>query len=114
MSADLRYKNHNELVNRILILLHSNQLGRFWNNPTGSVLAKSGRFHRFGLKGSSDIIGLSSLGQFIAIEIKTGTGRQSKDQVAFANMITKNGGIYQVIHSEEEFHNILLPMLTDQ
>lgn len=110
--VDLRYKLHNELVNRILILLHSHKLGRFWANNTGAVKTVKGHFQRYGLKGSSDIIGLSTQGQFVGIEIKTGTGRQSGDQKNFERMIISNCGIYQVICSEEDFYNILVPLLT--
>lgn len=98
--ADTRYKNHNELVNRTLIYLSSQQLGTFWANPTGAVKSQSGHFHRFGLKGSSDIIGLSRTGRFIAIEIKTGKAVQSKHQKAFETMVLKNLGFYIVVRSD--------------
>lgn len=100
---DLRYKQHNELLNRILILLHSHQLGRFWSNATGAIKSSNGHFQRYGLKGSSDILGISKCGQFVAIEVKTGSGRLSKEQVNFRKMILDNNGLYTVIRSETEF-----------
>ena len=104
---DTRYKTHNELVNRILILLHSNQLGRYWGNATGAVKTANGHFQRYGLIGSSDIIGISNKGLFTAIEIKTGeTSKQSKHQKNFEKMVKKQGGIYYLIRSEEEFDKL--------
>jgi len=104
---DLRYHNHNELVNRTLILLHSNKLGRFWGNATGAVKTVKGHFQRYGLKGSSDIIGLSKTGQFIGIEVKTGTGKQSKDQLNFQRMIETNGGLYFLVRKESDLDVII-------
>ena len=104
---DNRYKIHNELANRILILLHSNNLGTFWNNPTGAVKTANGHFQRYGLVGSSDIIGMTNKGIFTAIEIKTGsTSVQSKHQKAFQRMCQKNNSIYFLIRSEEEFDKL--------
>ncbi|MEY3879365.1 MAG: hypothetical protein RIQ94_160 [Pseudomonadota bacterium] len=101
--SDTRYKIHNELVNRILILLHSNNLGRFWSNPTGAVKTSNGHFQRYGLVGSSDIIGISNSGKFVGIEIKTGaTSVQSKHQKSFQKMIEKQGGHYFLIRSEDQ------------
>lgn len=109
---DNRYKIHNELVNRILILLHSHNLGRFWNNPTGAVKTANGHFQRYGLVGSSDIIGINNTGKFVGIEIKTGaTSVQSKHQKNFQKMIEKQGGFYFLIRSEEQF-NILREVLS--
>jgi hypothetical protein len=104
---DLRYSNHNELVNRILILLHSNKLGRFWANNTGAVKTVKGHFQRYGLKGSSDIIGLSKTGQFVGIEVKTGAGRQSGDQKNFQRMIESNGGMYFMVREESDMQIII-------
>ena len=105
--ADSRYKIHNNLVNRILILLSSHKCGTFWSNPTGAVKTANGHFQRYGLVGSSDIIGISNSGKFVGIEIKTGaTSVQSKHQKAFQKMVEMNGGIYYLIRSEEEFDKL--------
>jgi len=105
--TDSRYAVHNELVNRVLILLHSNQLGRFWSNATGAVKTANGHFQRYGLVGSSDIIGMTTKGRFVGIEIKTGaTSVQSKHQKAFQKMVEKNGAVYFLIRSEEQFDKL--------
>ncbi len=55
---------------------------KVWRNNTGSI--KVGRrLIKFGLKGSSDIIGWNPAGRFIGIEIKTGNDKLSDDQKDF-------------------------------
>lgn len=103
---DTRYKNHNELLNRILVLLHSNQLGRFWQNSTGALKTSTGHFQRYGLIGSPDIIGISNTGKFVGIEVKTNSGKQSKHQKNFEKMSKQLSAYYFVVRSEEEFEVI--------
>lgn len=57
---------------------------------------------RFGLVGSADIIGILKGGTFLAIEVKTGKARQSKQQLAFQKMITDFGGHYLVARSVDD------------
>jgi len=54
-------------------------------------------YQRWGLKGSSDILGILPDGMFLAIEIKTGKAVQSKHQVAFMNRVRKSNGMYMVV-----------------
>jgi hypothetical protein len=106
------YKQHNELVNKTLTYLSSNNLGKYWSNPTGAVRTSNGHFQRYGLVGSSDIIGISNKGIFTAIEIKTGTTSvQSKHQKNFQKMIDKQCGIYLLIRGEEQFDNMKFILL---
>jgi hypothetical protein len=105
--TDTRYKIHNELVNKTLLYLSSNDLGRYWSNATGAVKTANGHFQRYGLVGSSDIIGISNKGIFTAIEIKTGaTSVQSKEQKNFQKMVEKQGGYYFLIRSEDQFDKL--------
>lgn len=107
ISSKSLYTIHNELVNRVLILLSSHKLGTFWGNPTGAVKTVNGHFQRYGLVGSSDIIGMTNKGIFTAIEIKTGaTSVQSKHQKNFQKMCERNNSIYYLIRSEEEFDKL--------
>jgi hypothetical protein len=104
---DTRYRHHNQLVNRILILLHSNKLGKYWSNATGAVKTSNGHFQRYGLIGSPDIIGISNTGKFVGIEIKTGANsRQSKHQKNFEKMAVSLTALYFVVRSEEDFDKI--------
>lgn len=70
-----------------------------WNHPTG--YAKLERV-TYGLVGSSDLIGLLPGGRFLAIEVKTATGTQSKEQRNFQQMIERLGGLYILARSGAE------------
>jgi len=61
----------------------------------------------FGLKGSSDIIGIIKPGKFLAIEVKTGAAVQSKQQLAFAKMVTIMGGVYILAKSIDDISHII-------
>lgn len=76
---------------------------RLWSNNTGvgRGLTHDGII-RFGLVGSADILGIHEGGTFIAIEVKTGAARQTKEQRSFEGMIRKFGGLYIVVHSVDE------------
>jgi len=62
---------------------------------------------KYGLKGSSDIIGILNNGKFLAIEIKTGEASQSTEQKNFAAMIQKFNGHYFVCRSVEDAINFV-------
>lgn len=83
-----------------------------WRMNTGAFKAEHAgktRFHRFGVKGMSDIIGIvptafirvsgkpigeqTPVGQFLAIEVKSATGKPTPEQVAFLASVVKAGGI---------------------
>lgn len=80
----------------------------------GDVLIKSARYFEAGLcVDSSDLIGFRSvivtpemvgkqIAVFTAAEIKTATGRASKGQVNFIDMINKMGGIGFIARNENE------------
>lgn len=82
------------IMQEILLKIGARVDVRVWRNNTGSVKTQDGRFINFGLKGSADIIGLLKGGRFLAIEVKSPTGRQSPDQKNFQKMIESFGGLY--------------------
>jgi hypothetical protein len=87
---------HEALVNRTLHALAERPRVRAFALKQGGARRRGGgRLVRFGLvKGASDILGLLSPGgRLFAIEIKTGTGRLSKEQTAFLAMVQSFGGI---------------------
>lgn len=73
-----------------------------WRNNVG-VGEVRGYKIRFGVggPGGADLIGIFR-GRFIAVEIKTTTGRQSEEQRVFQQLVEKKGGIYVVLRSAEE------------
>lgn len=84
---------HTALVNNILVALSQRrQMGFFWKNPTGAIQAEDERYQRYGLPGSPDIVGMSSRGQWVGIECKTGEARLSKLQINFKNRVETNKG----------------------
>lgn len=72
-----------------------------WRNNTGT--ARVHGFHvRYGKIGSSDIIGITKDGRFLAIEIKDEKGIVSDEQQKFIDAINNNGGLAFVARSLED------------
>jgi hypothetical protein len=71
---------------------------------------------RYGKRGSSDILGLTSDGKLLCIEIKTGRATQSQHQVAFHNTVEKFGGRYLLARSASQviayLDNLNLPKIS--
>lgn len=87
---------HQNVVKQVLLTLSKLPYCRVWSNNTGVGRdLSSERIIRFGLKGSSDIIGIYK-GLFLAVEVKTGGAVQTQDQKRFQKMIDTMGGIYVV------------------
>jgi hypothetical protein len=71
-----------------------------WSNPSGAVRIRPGKFMSFGKKGSADIIGLLPPdGKFLAVEVKSMTGRASPEQREFLEAIKQQGGVAVVATS---------------
>ena len=68
----------------------------------GDVVIRQARPVRFGAKGSPDILGLDNDGRFVSIEVKTPTGRQSKEQQNFEKMVKTQNGIYILARSADD------------
>jgi hypothetical protein len=77
-----------------MILAHLQRLPgcHFWRANTGAAKFKD-RTVRFGERGQADILGVAK-GRFVAVEIKTETGRIRPDQDAWGHLITQAGGMY--------------------
>ncbi len=73
-----------------------------WRNNIG-VAEMRGYKVRFGVggPGGADLIGIYR-SRFIAIEIKTPTGRQSPDQRTFQNLVESKGGEYVILRSVDD------------
>jgi hypothetical protein len=81
---------------------------RLWKNHVGVAQIK-GRTIRYGLPGSSDILGIAvPNGRTIAIEVKTGTGRLSPQQKNFRDMILAFGGFYVEARCLEDVTRVLV------
>lgn len=95
---------HKKLVDDILVTFGGLPYVRLWQNKTGVARSFSDvdAVIQYGLKGSTDIIGIAKSGRFIAIEVKTGTGKLSKEQENFRAMIERFGALYVEARSLED------------
>lgn len=75
-----------------------------WRQNTGAYKEpKTGRLIRYGLcVGSSDIVGLCADGRFLAVEVKTETGRMRPEQTAFIAAVQKAGGRAGIARSAQD------------
>ena len=75
-----------------------------WRNNIGNATMRNGFRVAFGVggPGAADLIGLTRAGHFVALEIKTPTGRQSPEQRRFAELVTRLGGTYLVLRSVDD------------
>lgn len=76
-----------------------------WCNNTGAVFSEykgRKRMIKFGLKGSSDILGIIPGGLFLAIEVKVKYAKPTIDQDMFLNLITEKGGVAMWVSSLDE------------
>jgi hypothetical protein len=78
-----------------------------WSNPSGAVQIRPGKFMSFGLKGSSDILGVLPGGRFLAVECKAEHGRLSPEQREFLNDIAALGGMAVVARSYRDIDQAL-------
>ena len=78
------------------VVLFRNNIGALQNPRTG-------RYTRFGVggPGGADLIGMFR-GRFLAIEVKTPTGRQTDEQRRFQDLIIARGGIYLLVRSADD------------
>ena len=97
-------KLEHEIQNEIMAYLVSNKIFA-WRQNTGAISIKD-RFIRFGLKGTSDILGIYK-GIFLAIEVKTAQGKLRKEQVFFLRKIKDQGGIAIVARSLDDVKCVL-------
>lgn len=90
-----------------------------WRNHTGCLQDQRGKWVKFGLApGSSDLVGIravtitpdmvgQTIGQFVALEIKTDSGKARDDQHAFLDHVAARGGLAAIVRSPAEAVDIL-------
>ena len=71
-------------------------VGRLKSHARGIVTIIGGRHIRFGLPGSTDIIGFLPTGRGLVVEVKTGVARLQKNQTDFRTAATRRN----VLHIE--------------
>ena len=83
-------------------------VGRKIHSDGDTVTLANARMFLSGLcKGGSDIIGIDPDGRFMAVEVKTETGRPTKEQLTFINAVKAAGGIAGIARSPREALELL-------
>lgn len=74
-----------------------------WRQNVGTLKNAAGIPIKFGLcVGSSDLIGLTPTGRFLAVEIKTSKGRATTEQLRFIEAVRARGGVAGIARSPAE------------
>ena len=95
-------QEHTDILYKTLLLLGALPFCRIWRNETGMALnIRTMEPLKYGLVGSSDILGILADGRLLCIEIKSGNAKQSSDQKKFEAMIRRFNGVYIVARSPE-------------
>ena len=90
-------------IQRLIMLALSEAGCLIWRNNTGVLKNAAGIPIKFGLcVGSSDLIGLTPTGRFLAVEIKTPTGKATPEQIRFIEAVRARGGIAGIARSPAE------------
>jgi hypothetical protein len=75
-----------------------------WRNNTGMVRAEhrgKERIIRYGLPGSSDILGIDDLGRMWAVECKVGKNKPTALQDDFLRAVRSRGGVALVVRPDD-------------
>ena len=90
-------------IQRLIMLALSEAGCLIFRNNVGVLKNAAGIPIRFGLAvGSSDLIGLTPTGRFLAVEIKTPTGKATTEQLRFIEAVRARGGIAGIARSPAE------------
>lgn len=90
-------------IQRLIMLALSEAGCLIFRNNVGVLKNAAGIPIRFGLAvGSSDLIGIAPGGRFLAVEIKTPTGKATTEQLRFIEAVRARGGIAGIARSPAE------------
>ena len=82
---------------------------KVWRNNTGQLPDRDGRPIKFGLcVGSSDIIGMTPSGAFLAVECKTALGQPTDAQLRFIRAVIAQGGRAGIARNSDDAVKIAL------
>ena len=100
------------IMNKIMLSM-SKKGYLIWRNQVGLFKTMDGRTVNIGIKGSSDLMAVKptvitpemvgqTLAVFVAVEVKTATGRQSEPQKKWQKAVEKLGVKYILARSEND------------
>ena len=113
-----RNQRRESTVAKQCLLIASRYGARLWRNNVGLFYTADGRPVRVGLcTGSSDYIGITRYGRFLAVETKRPKGGVvSADQQQFTDAVQAMGGIAVIAYSPDDLERVLrdeLPIKPD-
>ena len=83
-----------------------------WRQNQAAIPLAGGGYRRFsGMKGVSDILGILDDGRFLALEVKSSTGKVSEPQRVFLEAVSERGGVALVIRDVSELEAALSSLL---
>lgn len=82
---------------------------RIWRANVLVARDSTGRIVRAGIKGQADLSGILKGGRRLEIEVKSPTGRQTKEQRAWQRMIEAHQGLYILARSTGDVWEALAP-----
>ena len=110
LQASLKKLSESDLEAQILDFLALSRVGFFWKNPSAGFFDGK-RFRRhaspWAIRGVPDILGMSQ-GKFVGFEVKSATGRVSKEQAAFIKKAREHGSLVAVVRSVHQVRQALL------
>lgn len=84
-----------------------------WRQNAGVIPLAGGGVRFSGLRGVSDILGILPDGRFLAVEVKTATGKMSDHQKEFHRNIADNNGVACCVRSVDELASDLDEAIKD-
>lgn len=97
-----------QIQDAVRLVLGADPDGVWWRNNIGTAILTGGARVKYGIgnPGGADLIGMFR-GRFVAVEIKTPTGRQTTDQRRFQALVESKGGLYVIVSSADDARSLL-------
>ncbi len=91
------------------ILLAAPRFGvRLWRFQSGKYQLPDGRWVASGFSGAADLWGyVVGSGRYVAVEVKTATGKATGDQLRFLEIVRQDGGIAGICRSVLDFELLI-------
>ncbi len=98
--------NEMAILREILVAVTALPDSLFWRSGSGVGRTATGNILRANVPGCADLTGCYR-GRFVAIEVKTPNGRQSRPQRLFQAAVVRAGGIYVIATSPADVMAVL-------
>lgn len=99
----MRHESEQNIQRAIIEYLRLKKYVVFKHHSTGSTVREGQAvFFKHGDRGIADVIACSPIGSFVAIEVKTKSGKTSPDQLEFLERVRANGGITVLARSVDD------------